>query len=99
MKIEAINVSELLQAYIKQNYRDSDVLVVFQEVIDSLGSHEELFKDLDDIGLFPPKIFIHKDFMIIEMRKELATKIINKYSKSVIHMELYSNGDCIHETD
>lgn len=97
MKMEVIGWHELLTSYIKQQYADKDVLVIFQDDAVSEGEYDTLMQELETAGFAPPHQFRGSGYLIIEMREMMAKQLINQHHKGFIRMELFRNGECVHE--
>lgn len=98
MKMEQISIHNLLTSYVMQHYANTDVLVIYQNDIESQEEYKTLLGDLDNMGFLPPKNYLRLGFLFIEMPYILAKNLINDHNKGAVRMELFSNGICIHET-
>ncbi len=97
MKMDHITNRELLSAYLKQNYTDKSVLVIYTSDMDSPEEFETLVNELDEIGYMPPKNYRLPDYLIIEMPDLVARTLVNKHNKGFIRMEIWINGVCTDE--
>ena len=95
MKMEVIGWYELLSVYIQQNYAGRDVLVIFQNDVDSLKEYENFMLELEMLGLAPPHQFRGAGCLIIEMDRGVAKKLINDKNNDFIRLELFSDGEFV----
>lgn len=97
MFIEFMTNRQLLSAYLKANHPDASVLAIWTDTIDSFDEWETVKKELDKLGHLPPANFMLPGILIIEMPKLIALKLVNRHDKGGIVMEVYENGECVHE--
>lgn len=97
MFIDFMTSRQLLSAYLKANHPDASVLVIWTDTIDSFDEWETVKKELDELGHLPPANFMLPGILIIEMPKLIALKLVNRHDKGGIVMEVYENGECVHE--
>lgn len=82
MKMEVVCWLDLLNAYIKQHYGDTNVLVICQDDIDSVAEFNILMNDLERDGFAPPHLMRGTGYLIIEMEGHYAQPLIDRYAKS-----------------
>lgn len=97
MKMEVIGWHELLTAYMKQQYAGKDVLVIFQDDLDSAAEYNSLMNDLDMMSLAPPHAYRGSGYLIIEMEVCVARDFIEKHNGWSIRIELFSDGESVCE--
>lgn len=98
MKMETLSMTDLVKAYMQQNYAKTSALVVYTGAVDSLDELAILRSELDSIGFLPPSHYLVGDgILIIEMPENLAIQTINNHLKGSMAMELYVYGECAHE--
>lgn len=97
MFIEFSTCHGLLSEYLKHKHPDATVLVVWIDDIDSIAEWETLKKELADIGMLPPDNFMLPGILMIELPDAVALNLVNRHEKGSFRMEVYENGQCIHE--
>ena len=97
MFVEFMTSRQLLSAYLKTNHPAATVLVIWTETIDSDAEWDTVRQELGELGHLPPANFMLPGILIIEMPKAIAVNLVNRHNKGGIIMEVYENGECIHE--
>lgn len=107
MKIESLNTREMLTAHLSANYKDTEVLVLFDvrhlggdtndETNFAIAEWNRLIAELDGVGYKFPSIMSIDDFIIIQMDIRMANNFINKHEKGMFRMEAWRGGTCINE--
>ena len=97
MFVEFMTSRQLLSAYLKTNHPAATVLVIWTETIDSDAEWDTVRQELGELGHLPPANFMLPGILIIEMPKAIAGNLVNRHNKGGIIMEVYENGECIHE--
>ena len=97
MFVEFMTSRQLLSAYLKTNRPAATVLVIWTKTIDSDAEWDTVKQELAELGLLPPTNFMLPGILIIEMPEAIAVNLVNRHNKGGIIMEVYKNGECIHE--
>ena len=97
MFVEFMTSRQLLSVYLKTNHPAATVLVIWTETIDSDAEWDTVRQELGELGHLPPANFMLPGILIIEMPKAIAVNLVNRHNKGGIIMEVYENGECIHE--
>lgn len=99
MKIEAVKKEDLLTSYLAAHYEGRDTLVI--EIESSCFKQEfiTLMKELDSMGVLPPKSWRTPGAtIIIEMPWSSACKLVTQYHNGSISLAAYRGGKLISET-
>ena len=97
MFVEFMTSRQLLSVYLKTNHPTATVLVIWTDAIDSDAEWDTVRQELGELGHLPPANFMLPGILIIEMPKAIAVNLVNQHNKGGIIMEVYENGECIHE--
>lgn len=97
MFVEFMTSRQLLSVYLKTNHPTATVLVIWTDAIDSDAEWDTVRQELGELGHLPPANFMLPGILIIEMPKAIAVNLVNRHNKGGIIMEVYENGECIHE--
>lgn len=101
MRIEHVQVHQLLSVYLDRRYHDKDVLVIY--VDDLLEYHKSpayanLMSEIAGVlGGSLPMTFLLPGFCFIEMPEPAIRKILIDFNKSPFRLEQYHGGQCISE--
>lgn len=99
MKIEAVKKDDLLTSYLAINYEGRDTLVIEIESSCSKQEFISLMKELDSLGVLPPKNWRTPGAtIIIEMPWSTACKLVTQYHNGTISLAAYRGGKLISET-
>lgn len=99
MKIEAVKKGDLLISYLAANYEGRDTLVIETESPCSKQEFIALMRELDNMGVLPPKnLRTPGATIIIEMPWSSACKLVTKYHNGSVSLAAYRGGKLISET-
>lgn len=98
-KMERLYIDNLIDYYVAQNYAKGLVLVIHQpeDFIHAPGEeHNALMKDLEAIGMLPPKSFRYDGYVFIEIDhdEDKAVALREKYCRldSKYKVDAYIDG-------
>ena len=102
---EHLTLTDLLSFYLLQNYpQDRELFIVYNEYPEQVDEYLEaitpFFNDLDAYGLTMSPMFRIPGLVIIQgtaISEKIARLLIDKYSKAPFMLEIWKNGECIHE--
>lgn len=90
---------DLLISYLAANYEGRDTLVIETESPCSKQEFIALMRELDNMGVLPPKnLRTPGATIIIEMPWSSACKLVTKYHNGSISLAAYRGGKLISET-
>lgn len=101
MRIEHVQIHQLLSVYLDRRYHDKDVLVIY--VDDLLECHESpayanlLSKIAGILGGELPKAFLLPGLCLVEVPEPAIRKILVDFNKAPIRLEQYHGGQCLSE--
>lgn len=106
MKMESLKACDLLKEYLRQEYANKTILVIFAgcnvewsewaepEVV---AEQKQLFQELQEHGVLVSPSMWPDDFIVIELPKMAAIHICNLHDHGAFCIEVWENGECIHE--
>lgn len=106
MKIESLKTRDLLKEHLSQEYANKTVLVIFagcnvewSEWAESevVAEQEQLFQELKEHGILISPSMGTDDFIVIELPRMVALHVCNLHDHGTFRIEVWENGECIHE--
>ncbi len=98
MKMEYVTQRAMLSAYLEAEYKDRETLVIYLDSNAALQELDILKKELDELGLLPPRQWVlHTGYIIIEMPWAVACTILAAHNKGTFRLETYRGGEILSE--
>lgn len=97
-RIETVTERELMGAYLKASYPGTPVLVIWNPLMGDDPEIKALRHELDHMGYGPGNAMWALDGnILITMPDYAAHQLINSHDHGSFRMELWEDGQCIHE--
>lgn len=103
MKMENVSFRSLLKDHLKRDYPPDEAVLVIDwdydaETDEGLQERRAMLDDLASVGCAIPRCMNMPDAVLIfGLGMDLARNLVNRYDKASFRMEVYVNGECIHE--